>query len=72
MAQTIQTEDLNPAPASRFKVEAAMFELIERLLRQGLSRAEIAVSLADAAEDYVLRLAGELELEEKKTAQHRH
>ncbi|MGE6743216.1 hypothetical protein ACQKGC_23375 [Allorhizobium pseudoryzae] len=34
-----------------------MLSMIEDLRRQGLSTAEIALSLADAAEDYVLRLA---------------
>jgi hypothetical protein len=46
-----------PSIRCRFKVEAAMLEMIEGLQRQGLGSAEIALSLADAAEDYVLRLA---------------
>jgi hypothetical protein len=46
-----------PSIGCRFKVEAAMLSMIEDLRRQGLNTAEIALSLADAAEDYVLRLA---------------
>jgi hypothetical protein len=40
-------------------VDAAMLELIERLHSQGLGRAEVALALADASEDYVIRLASE-------------
>lgn len=41
----------------RFQVEAAMLDLIAALRAKGLEEAEIALTLADAAEDYVLRLA---------------
>lgn len=71
MTQRIPIEDLNPPPISRFRVEAAMIKLIEELRVQGLSQAEIAVSLADAAEEYVLRLANKLELDEDD-GNHRH
>ncbi len=47
----------HPSIGCRFKVEAAMLAMIDELKRQGLGIAEIALSLADAAEDYVLRLA---------------
>ncbi len=47
----------DPPAINRFKVEAAMLEMIEHLQQQGLSQAEIALTLADAAEDYVIRLA---------------
>ena len=46
-----------PLPATRFTVEAAMLAMIEELIRRGLSREDIAISLADAAEDYVMILA---------------
>jgi hypothetical protein len=72
MTQRIPIEDLNPPPISRFRVEAAMIELIEKLRVQGLSQAEIAVSLADAAEEYVLRLANKLELDDVDAGNHRH
>ncbi|SIQ99178.1 hypothetical protein SAMN05880590_11024 [Rhizobium sp. RU35A] len=41
----------------RFQVEAAMLDMIAALRAKGLDQAEIALTLADAAEDYVLRLA---------------
>ncbi len=50
----------DPTTINRFKVEAAMFELIGQLLRQGMDEAEIAMALADAAEDYVIRLANKV------------
>lgn len=50
-------ETYDPPAINRFKVEAAMLEMIEQLQGQGLSQAEIALTLADAAEDYVIRLA---------------
>jgi hypothetical protein len=46
-----------PLPDCRARVEIAMFETIERLQQEGLSLEEIALSLADAAEDYVMFLA---------------
>lgn len=52
-----QDELYDPLAINRFKVEAAMFELIDQLQRQGLDKLEIAMALADAAEDYVMRLA---------------
>ena len=41
----------------RTEVEAAMFEMIERLQKHGWAPAEVALALADAAEDYVMLLA---------------
>jgi hypothetical protein len=55
--QSSVDDAFEPSIGCRFKVEAAMLSMIEDLRRQGLSTAEIALSLADAAEDYVLRLA---------------
>lgn len=46
------------SPAIRFAVEIAMAELIDRLVANGHNRAEVALLLADASEDYVIRLAG--------------
>jgi hypothetical protein len=40
-------------------VDAAMLEMVERLHSQGLGRAEVALALADASEEYVIRLASE-------------
>ena len=50
-------EPYEPPPARRFRVEAAMLEMIERLQQEGLSRQEIALILADAADEYVIILA---------------
>jgi hypothetical protein len=50
-------ESYEPAPAQRFRVEAAMLEMIDRLQQEGLSRQEIALILADAADEYVAILA---------------
>lgn len=58
-----------PSIGCRFKVEAAMLSMIEDLRRQGLSTAEIALSLADAAEDYVLRLANSTDDDESAPRQ---
>ncbi|OWK24173.1 hypothetical protein ISN39_07415 [Rhizobium sp. 007] len=41
----------------RTEVEAAMFEMIKRLQQHGWTPAEVALALADAAEDYVMLLA---------------
>ncbi len=41
----------------REQVEIAMREMIERLASSGLPLAEIALCLADAAEEYVISLA---------------
>ncbi|MDO1583625.1 hypothetical protein [Rhizobium oryzicola] len=49
-----------PSLLCRFTVEAAMLDMVKRLQKQGLGNEEIAVSLADAAEDYVIRLANAL------------
>lgn len=46
-----------PPPAARERVEIAMFEIIEKLQLEGFSREEIALSLADASEEYVILLA---------------
>jgi DNA-binding transcriptional MerR regulator len=48
-----------PPPAARARVEIAMLEIIEQLQHEGLSVEEIALSLADASEDYVILLARE-------------
>ncbi|MCO5733769.1 hypothetical protein [Rhizobium sp. SSA_523] len=56
-AYTGTGDSFEPSIGCRFKVEAAMLLMIEDLKRQGLDLAEIALSLADAAEDFVLRLA---------------
>ncbi|WP_157885379.1 hypothetical protein [Neorhizobium galegae] len=50
-------EPYEPPPAHRFRVEAAMLEMIEHLQQEGLSRQEIALILADAADEYVIILA---------------
>ncbi|MCQ1838744.1 hypothetical protein [Neorhizobium galegae] len=50
-------ESYDPLPAHRFRVEAAMLEMIERLQQEGLCRQEIALILADAADEYVIILA---------------
>jgi hypothetical protein len=68
-------ETYDPPAINRFKVEAAMLEMIEHLQGQGLSQAEIALTLADAAEDYVIRLANLTtpeDLEDKSTPPRRH
>ncbi|TCV74704.1 hypothetical protein EDE05_1376 [Neorhizobium sp. R1-B] len=52
-----QDEPYDPLTINRFKIEAAMLDLIDQLQRQGLDKLEIALALADAAEDYVMRLA---------------
>jgi hypothetical protein len=44
---------------SRQIVEAAMLEMIQKLHAQGLGRADVALTLADASEDYVIKLASE-------------
>ncbi len=44
--------------ACRIEVESAMRSLIKEIVKQGWSRAEVALTLADAAEDYVMELAG--------------
>ncbi|HEY0124821.1 MAG TPA: hypothetical protein VGC14_24260 [Rhizobium sp.] len=45
------------APACRLAVDEAMQEMIEKLCSYGLDRRAIALTLADAAEDYVIALA---------------
>jgi hypothetical protein len=65
----------DPPAAHRFKVEAAMLEMIERLQQEGLAKQEIALILADAADDYVIRLANMIDPdtpEDKHTVQQRH
>lgn len=65
----------DPPAINRFKIEAAMLEMIEHLQQEGLSQAEIALTLADAAEDYVIRLAnlsGTENSEDKSTSPLRH
>ena len=69
---TFNLEDLDPPTESRFKVEAGMLDLIERLQSEGLAQAEIAVALADAAEEYVIRLATTFELDRKDARQFRN
>ena len=49
-----------------------MLDLIERLQSEGLAQAEIAVALADAAEEYVIRLATTFELDHKDARQFRN
>lgn len=44
--------------ACRVEVEAAMHRLIMAAVKQGWSKAEVALTLADAAEDFVIELAG--------------
>lgn len=61
---SIPDEAFEPSIKCRFKVEAAMLSMIDDLRHQGLSTAEIALSLADAAEDYVLRLASRADEDE--------
>jgi hypothetical protein len=41
----------------RTEVEAAMFEMVKRLQQHGWEPAEVALALADAADDYVMLLA---------------
>ena len=69
---TFNLEDLDPPTESRFRVEAGMLDLIERLRSDGLSQAEIAVALADAAEEYVIRLASTFELNDENPRQYRN
>jgi hypothetical protein len=69
---TFNLEDLDPPMESRFKVEAGMLDLINRLQSDGLTQAEIAVALADAAEEYVIRLATTFELDHKDARQFRN
>lgn len=54
----------------RDAVETAMDELFDRLELRGMLRVEIALTLADAAEDYVIRLAHRLN--DKDTGETRH
>jgi hypothetical protein len=70
--KTFNLEDLDPPTESRFKVEAGMLDLIQRLQVQGLSQAEIAVALADAAEEYVIRLATTFDLNNKNAGKYRN
>ncbi|RWX76891.1 hypothetical protein EPK99_14565 [Neorhizobium lilium] len=44
--------------ACRVEIEAAMHRLIKAAVKQGWSKAEVALTLADAAEDFVMELAG--------------
>jgi hypothetical protein len=44
--------------ACRIEVEAAMRSLIKEVVKRGWSPAEVALTLADASEDYVMELAG--------------
>jgi hypothetical protein len=46
--------------ACRAEVEAAMHRLIKAAVKQGWSKAEVALTLADAAEDFVIELAGKM------------
>jgi hypothetical protein len=69
------TDTYEPPAINRFRVEAAMLEMIENLRRQGLRQEEIALTLADAAEDFVIRLANvtaEDDSETDNTTQYRH
>jgi|AraplaDrversion2_2_1032049.scaffolds.fasta_scaffold01551_11 hypothetical protein len=43
--------------ACRLDIEAAMHRLIKAAVKQGWSKAEVALTLADAAEDFVIELA---------------
>lgn len=44
----------------RVAVETAMNEMISKLQTRGFNPNEVALALADAAEDHVMRLASEL------------
>ncbi|WP_105422398.1 hypothetical protein [Neorhizobium sp. T25_27] len=66
-------EPYEPPPAHRFRVEAAMLEMIERLQQEGLSRQEIALILADAADEYIIILANmTAETQSEQQARQRH
>ncbi|WP_105436175.1 hypothetical protein [Neorhizobium tomejilense] len=66
-------EPYEPPPAHRFRVEAAMLEMIERLQEEGLSRQEIALILADAADEYIIILANmTAETQSEQQARPRH
>ncbi|WP_455273656.1 hypothetical protein [Rhizobium herbae] len=69
---TFNLRELDPPTECRFKVEAGMLDLIEQLRGQGLSQPEIAVALADAAEEYVIRLATTFELNHQHSGYHRN
>lgn len=47
----------NTLPNCRAAVETAMRNMINRLKKRGWSDAELALALADAAEDYIMELA---------------
>ena len=51
------TADTPATPSCRTAVEDAMQEMIDSLCTKGFDHAEIALALADAAEDYVIFLA---------------
>jgi hypothetical protein len=70
--RTFNLDDLDPPTESRFKVEAGMLDLITRLQSEGLSQAEVAVALADAAKDYVVRLAATFELHDQNSLRYRN
>ncbi|CAN7735878.1 hypothetical protein [Neorhizobium sp. LjRoot104] len=63
-------ETYEAPPEHRFRVEAAMLEMIERLQQEGLGRQEIALILADAADEYVVILANMMTAEAPPC--HRH
>jgi hypothetical protein len=44
----------------RFEVEIAMTEMLNKLQAKGWSQAELALTLADAAEDYVISVASKV------------
>lgn len=61
MGDLQQEEDVNGVPNTlpncRATVETAMRSMIKRLKKRGWSDAELALALADAAEDYIMELA---------------
>jgi hypothetical protein len=61
MVDTQQKDDASSVqkslPNCRAAVETAMLDMINRLKKRGWSDAELALALADAAEDYVMELA---------------
>lgn len=62
MIETKSSSDSAQIPVFvRMRVEAAMLEMIQKLLAEGYRQEAVALSLADAAEDYVIELARNVE-----------
>ncbi|WP_454858163.1 hypothetical protein [Rhizobium binxianense] len=57
--EDVERSEQEPVSMCRFHVEVAMKQMLNTLQARGWSQAELALALADAAEDHVILVASE-------------